>query len=203
MQDKEIIQKWLSGLSKEQLAKQYKRQYNMQIKNIRAEVKNRHSGRFITQYEALAYVEKIIYEYLKERHKNMKNKIYKIDNCIWFIAKDKEQLLEHYKKEHGDEFNISNIKEETNLQNGFWSAEDVTEELEKRVMKSIEEYLEEDEIPGPQEGDMWFCDNKGKQKTGTVRFWDSEFWVWITFKETLDKYKEPVKEAEFLCSIEF
>ena len=43
MQDKEIIQKWLEGLSKEQLAKQYKRQYNMQIRNIRAEVRNRHS----------------------------------------------------------------------------------------------------------------------------------------------------------------
>lgn len=66
MQDKEIIQKWLKGLSKEQLAKQYKRQYNMQIRNIRAEVRNRHNGRFITQYEALAYVEKIIYRYLKE-----------------------------------------------------------------------------------------------------------------------------------------
>lgn len=65
MQDKEIIQKWKAGLSKEQLAKQYKRQYNMQIRNIRAEVKNRHSGRFITQYEALTYVEKIIYKYLK------------------------------------------------------------------------------------------------------------------------------------------
>lgn len=65
MQDKEIIQKWLKGLSKEQLAKQYKRQYNMQIKIIRAEVRNRHSGRFITQYEALAYIEKIIYKYLK------------------------------------------------------------------------------------------------------------------------------------------
>ena len=37
----------------------------MQIRIIRAEVKNRHSGRFITQYEALAYVEKIIYKYLK------------------------------------------------------------------------------------------------------------------------------------------
>ena len=70
MQDKEIIQKWLEGLSKEQLAKQYKRQYNQQIKIIRAEVRNRHSGRFITQYEALAYVEKIIYKYLRSRWKN-------------------------------------------------------------------------------------------------------------------------------------
>ncbi len=43
MQDKEIIQKWKQGLSKEQLAKQYKRQYNMQISIIRAEVRNRHS----------------------------------------------------------------------------------------------------------------------------------------------------------------
>lgn len=67
MADKEIIEKWLSGLSKEQLAKQYKRQYNIQIRNIRAEVKNRHSGRFITSYEALAYVETVIYKYLKGR----------------------------------------------------------------------------------------------------------------------------------------
>lgn len=70
MQDKEILEKWKQGLSKEQLAKIYKRQYNMQIRNIRAEVRNRHAGRFITQYEALAYVEKIIYKYLKSRWKN-------------------------------------------------------------------------------------------------------------------------------------
>ena len=69
MQDKEIIQKWLSGLSKEQLAKQYKAEYNMQIKIIRSEVRNRHAGRFITQYEALAYVENIIYKYLKKEVK--------------------------------------------------------------------------------------------------------------------------------------
>lgn len=67
MQDKEIIEKWKQGLSKEQLAKQYKRQYNMQIRNIRAEVRNRHSGRFITQYEALSYVEQVIYIYLKRK----------------------------------------------------------------------------------------------------------------------------------------
>lgn len=66
MQDKEIIQKWLAGLSKEQLANQYKRQYNQEIKIIRSSVRNRHSGRFITQYEALAYVEKIIYKHLRK-----------------------------------------------------------------------------------------------------------------------------------------
>lgn len=67
MTDKEIISKWKAGLSKEQLAKQYKREYNMQIRIIRAEVRHRHSGRFITNYESLAYVEKVIYKYLKER----------------------------------------------------------------------------------------------------------------------------------------
>ena len=65
MQDKEIIQKWLEGLSKDQLAKQHKRQYNQDIKIIRSEVRNRHSGQFISNYEALAYIEKIIYKYLK------------------------------------------------------------------------------------------------------------------------------------------
>lgn len=67
MTDKDIISKWKAGLSKEQLAKQYRREYNMQIRIIRAEVRHRHSGRFITNYESLAYVEKVIYKYLKER----------------------------------------------------------------------------------------------------------------------------------------
>lgn len=65
MQEKEIIEKWKAGLSKDQLAKIYKRQYNQEIKIIRSELRNRHSGKFITQYEALAYVEKVIYKYLK------------------------------------------------------------------------------------------------------------------------------------------
>ena len=67
MQDKDIIEKWKQGLTKNQLAKQYKREYNMQIRNIRAEVRNRHSGRFITNFESLAYIERVIYKYLKER----------------------------------------------------------------------------------------------------------------------------------------
>jgi len=65
MLDEEIILKWKQGLSKEQLAKMYKRRYNMNIRNIRAEVKNRHSGRFITNYEALRKVESVIYEYVR------------------------------------------------------------------------------------------------------------------------------------------
>ena len=65
MNEREIIEKWKQGLSKDQLAKIYKRQYNMQIRNIRSELRHRHSGRFITNYEALAYIEKVIYKYLK------------------------------------------------------------------------------------------------------------------------------------------
>lgn len=66
----EIINLWKQGLSKDKLALMYKRQYNQQIKIIRSSVRNRHSGRFISNYEALAYVEKIIYRYLKERSQN-------------------------------------------------------------------------------------------------------------------------------------
>ena len=67
MQDKEIIQKWKAGLSKNQLATMYKRQYNQEIKVIRSELRHRHDGRYISNYEALAYVESVIYEYIKER----------------------------------------------------------------------------------------------------------------------------------------
>ena len=67
MEDQDIIVKWKQGLSKEQLAKIYKRQYNQNIKIIRAEVRNRHSGRFITNYEALEQVERVIYNYLKRK----------------------------------------------------------------------------------------------------------------------------------------
>ena len=67
MQDKEIIEKWKQGLSKDKLALMYKRQYNQQIRIIRSEVVNRHKGKFITNYEALAHIEKVIYKYLKRK----------------------------------------------------------------------------------------------------------------------------------------
>ena len=63
--EQEIIIKWKSGLSKNQIAKIYKREYNQQIKIIRSEIKHRHSGKFINNYEALEYVEKVIYKYLR------------------------------------------------------------------------------------------------------------------------------------------
>lgn len=67
MQDKEIIDKWKQGLTKNQLAKQYRREYNMQIRNIRAEVRHRHDGKMITNYEALSKVERVIYKYLRRK----------------------------------------------------------------------------------------------------------------------------------------
>ena len=74
MQDKEIIQKWKQGLSKNQLATMYKRQYNQEIKVIRSTVRHRHDGRYISNYEALAYVERVIYKYLKgQTNENTEN----------------------------------------------------------------------------------------------------------------------------------
>lgn len=71
MTDKEIIKKWKQGLSKNKLAEIYKRQYNQQIKMIRASARHRYDGRYISHYEALAHIEKVIYRYLiKEGGKN-------------------------------------------------------------------------------------------------------------------------------------
>lgn len=67
MTDKEIIEKWQQGLSKNKLAEIYRREYNQQIRIIRATMKHRHDGKYISNYEALAKVESTIYRYLKER----------------------------------------------------------------------------------------------------------------------------------------
>lgn len=69
MSELEIIKLWKSGLSKNVLAKIYKRNYNQKIKIIRLDPRNRHSGKFINEFQALAYVEKIIYNYIKKFNK--------------------------------------------------------------------------------------------------------------------------------------
>lgn len=69
MQDKEIIEKWKAGLSKNKLAEIYRKEYNQQIKIIRSSVRHRHDRTFISNYEALAKVENVIYRYLKESRK--------------------------------------------------------------------------------------------------------------------------------------
>lgn len=66
MKEREIVKLWKQGLDKHKLAEMYKRRYNQQIKIIRAEVVNRHKGRYINNYEALAVVERVIYKYIKE-----------------------------------------------------------------------------------------------------------------------------------------
>ena len=67
MKENEIITKWKQGLSKNQLATMYKRQYNQEIKIIRSSVRHRKDERYISNYEALAYVERVIYEYLRRK----------------------------------------------------------------------------------------------------------------------------------------
>ena len=62
MNEQEVLDLWRNGLSKNKVAEIYKRRYNETIKIIRLEMHNRHKGRFISNYEALAVVEKIIYE---------------------------------------------------------------------------------------------------------------------------------------------
>ncbi len=67
MSENEVLDLWKKGLSKNKVAEIYRRRYNQQIKVIRAEVVNRHAGKFISSYEALAVVERVIYkELMKE-----------------------------------------------------------------------------------------------------------------------------------------
>lgn len=74
MRDDEILKKWKKGLSKEILAKIYRREFNQQIKIVRSNVRHRHSGKFITNYESLAYVEKVLNNYLREGGKRESKK---------------------------------------------------------------------------------------------------------------------------------
>lgn len=69
MIDKEIIALWRSGLNKYKLAEMYKSRYNHRIRIIRSEMPNRHKGKYISNYEALAYIERTILNYLKNQRK--------------------------------------------------------------------------------------------------------------------------------------
>ncbi len=66
MTDNEILRLWRSGLSKNQLALMYKRRFNQRVKLIRLEMRNRHKGRLMNNYQALEHIEKVIYKYIKE-----------------------------------------------------------------------------------------------------------------------------------------
>lgn len=67
MNEQEVLNLWRAGLSKNKVAEIYRRRYNETIKIIRLEMYNRHSGKFISSYESLAVVEKIIYEEVRKK----------------------------------------------------------------------------------------------------------------------------------------
>ena len=64
MKDEQIIAMWQSGLNKYQVSTYYMREYNQRIKVIRYDRRHRHE-KFMTKYEALRYVEKVILEYVR------------------------------------------------------------------------------------------------------------------------------------------
>ena len=64
MKKDEIIKLWKSGLNKNKVAEVYRRNYNQRIKIIRLDPRHRHE-RFMTKYEALKYVERIILDYVR------------------------------------------------------------------------------------------------------------------------------------------
>lgn len=70
MRENEIIQLWRSGIDKHKLAELYKRSYNNNVKLMRASVRHRHDGNFITSREALYVVERTIYKYIMKKGKN-------------------------------------------------------------------------------------------------------------------------------------
>lgn len=65
MNEEEILRIWKQGLNKNKVAKIYMRQYNQRIKIVRLDMKHRHE-KFMTYYEALARVERIILEEVKK-----------------------------------------------------------------------------------------------------------------------------------------
>ena len=65
MTEEQILKLWRSGYDKNRVAEIYKRLYNQQIKLNRLEPHNRHKGKLISSYDALARVEKIILNNLK------------------------------------------------------------------------------------------------------------------------------------------
>lgn len=64
MNDNDILILWKTGLNKNQVARRYMQVYNQRIKVVRLDMKHR-KERFMTYYEALNKVERIILEEVK------------------------------------------------------------------------------------------------------------------------------------------
>lgn len=65
--EQEILKLWQSGLTKYKVAEIYRRNYNMNIKLVRTEMHNRHAGKLMTNYQALAIVERVIYRHIMKK----------------------------------------------------------------------------------------------------------------------------------------
>ena len=65
MSDEEIFELWRLGLNKDIVAKIYMKSYNQRVKIIRLDIRNR-KVKFLTYYEALNKVEKIILKNIKK-----------------------------------------------------------------------------------------------------------------------------------------
>lgn len=71
MTEQDIIILWRRGINKEKLAELYKRSYNNHIKLMRSNIRDRNTGKFITNYEALKVVERVIYiNIMKNKNNN-------------------------------------------------------------------------------------------------------------------------------------
>lgn len=72
MQEKEILEIWKRGLTKNKVAQIYQREYNERIKLERMNVRNRFVGKLISHYEALGIVERVIYNEIKRQQNRTK-----------------------------------------------------------------------------------------------------------------------------------
>ena len=132
----------------------------------------------------------------------MNNHIYRINDEMWFIGANLDQVLELYHREYDDEAKPEDFIEETNLEKGGYWSNDVPIELIKKVWDIVEqEASEDDTLPEVNEGDEWFIDTETYEPiSGSIRRWDDEFWIWTTFQEELNKYDKPLESADLLCS---
>ena len=64
---------WNSGLSKYKVAEIYRNQYNESIYFIRLDKHNRYEAKRMTKKEALAKVERVIYEEMMKKRKKRNN----------------------------------------------------------------------------------------------------------------------------------
>ncbi len=87
MTEEQILQLWLKGYDKYKVAKIYQITYNNTIKIIRLDLRNRNSGKLLTNYEALAVVERIIYK------RTIKNIVFFSNNMYTISIKNKEKNI--------------------------------------------------------------------------------------------------------------